>query len=115
MGTFDFARDVFETALSKYEACSERLRGLATHRHSHIALRMYQLAHRRFRNFVRTAPRGLRRGEGCGDTVVTSLERVENAILDVAAEVLALPAASLPLPTTLDPICLFPYVSEAWG
>jgi hypothetical protein len=35
MGTSDFARDVFETALSKYEAYGERLRGLATHRHSH--------------------------------------------------------------------------------
>jgi hypothetical protein len=42
MGTSDFARDVFKTALSKYEACGVRLlRGLAAHRHSDNALRIH--------------------------------------------------------------------------
>jgi hypothetical protein len=38
-------------------------------------------------------------GEGYGDTVVTFLECPDNAILDVAAEILGLLAASLPLNT----------------
>jgi hypothetical protein len=96
MGTSDFARDVFETALSKYEAYGERLRGLATHRHSHIALRIYQHYNRRFGDFVRTVLRGLDRGEGYGDTVATFLERADNATLDVVAEILGLPAIILP-------------------
>jgi hypothetical protein len=41
-------------------------------------------------------PRGLGKGEGYGDTVVTFLERDDNATLDVAAEILGLPAANLP-------------------
>jgi hypothetical protein len=69
MGTSNFARDVFETTLSKYEAYGERLRGLATHQHSHTALRIHQHCNRRFGHFVRTIPRGLGRGEGYGDTV----------------------------------------------
>jgi hypothetical protein len=96
MGTSDFARDVFETALSKYEAYGERSRGLAAHRHSHTALRIHQHFNRRFGHFARTVPRGLGRSEGYGDTVVTFLERGDNATLDVAAEILGLPAASLP-------------------
>jgi hypothetical protein len=51
---------------------------------------------RRFGHFARTVPRGLGRGEGYGDTVVTFLERAHNATLDVAAEILGLLAASLP-------------------
>jgi hypothetical protein len=96
MGTSDFARDVFETALSKYEAYGERRRGLAAHRHSHTALGIHQHYHRRFGHFARTVPRGLGRGEGYGDNVVTFLERTGNATLDVAAEILSLPAGSLP-------------------
>jgi hypothetical protein len=42
MGTSDFARDVFDTALSKNEAYGERPRGLAAHRHSRTALRFHQ-------------------------------------------------------------------------
>jgi hypothetical protein len=96
MGTSDFARDVFETALKKYEAYGEGLRGLAAHRHSHTALRIHHYCNRRFGHFARTAPRGLGRGEGYGDTVVIFLERADNAALDVAAEILGLSAASLP-------------------
>jgi hypothetical protein len=96
MGTSDFARDVFETALSKYEAYGELRRGLAAHRHSHTALRIHQHYHSRFGHFARTVPRGLGRGEGYGDTVVTFLERTGNTTLDVAAEILSLPAGSLP-------------------
>jgi hypothetical protein len=94
MGTSDFSRDVFETAFSKYEAHGERLRGLAAH--SHTALRIHQHCNRRFGHFARTVPRGLGKGEGYGDTVVTFLERADNATLDVAAEISGLPAASLP-------------------
>jgi hypothetical protein len=75
MCTPDFARDVFETALNKYEAYGERLRGLAAHRHPHTALRIHQYCNRRFGHFARTTPRGLGRGEGYGDTAVTFLER----------------------------------------
>jgi hypothetical protein len=59
LGTSDFARDVFETALSKYEPYGDRLRGLAAHRHCHTALRIHQHCNRRFRDFARTVPRGL--------------------------------------------------------
>jgi hypothetical protein len=96
MGTSDFARHVFETALSKYEAYGKRLRGLASHRHSHTALRIHQHCNRRFGHFARTVPRGLGGDEGNGDTVVTFLERADNATLYVVAEMLGLPAASLP-------------------
>jgi hypothetical protein len=96
MGISDFARDVFETALSEYEAYGERLRGLAAHRHSHTALRIHQHCNRRFGHFARIVPRGLGRSEGYGDNVVTFLERADNANLDVAAEILGLRAASLP-------------------
>jgi hypothetical protein len=95
-GTSDFARDVFEAALSKYEAYGERLRGLAAHRHSHAALRIHRKCNCRFGHFARTVSRGLDMGEGYGDTVVTFLERVDNATLDVAAEILGLFAVSLP-------------------
>jgi hypothetical protein len=96
MGTSDFARNVFETALSKHEAYGERLRGLAAHRHSHNALRIHQHCNPRLGDFAHTVPRGLGKGEGYGDTVVTFLESADNATLDVAAEILGLPAASLP-------------------
>jgi hypothetical protein len=96
MGTSDFARDVFESALSKYEAYGERLRGVAAHRHSHTALRIHQHCNRRFGHFTRTVPRGLGRGEGYGDTLVTFLEHADNATPDVAGEILGLPAPSLP-------------------
>ena len=62
-------------------------------------LRIHQHCNRRFGYFVRTpppSPRVLGKGEGYGDTVVTFLERADNATLDVAAEILGLPAASLP-------------------
>jgi hypothetical protein len=90
------ALDVFETALSKREAYGERQRGLATHMHSHTALRIHQNWNRRFGHFARTVPRGHGRGEGYGDTVVTILERADNVTLYVAAEILGLPSASLP-------------------
>jgi hypothetical protein len=97
MGASDFARDVFETALSKYEAYGECLRGLAAHRRiTHSALRIHQHCNRRFGHFPRTVPRGLGKGEGYGDTVVTFLERADNATLHMAAKILDLPAASLP-------------------
>jgi hypothetical protein len=35
-------------------------------------------------------------GEGYGDTVVTFLERADNATLEMAADILGLSAASLP-------------------
>jgi hypothetical protein len=73
MGTSDFPREVFETAVSKSEAHGERLGGLATHRHSHIPLRIHQHCNRRFGHFARAVPRNLgMMGEGYGDTVVTS-------------------------------------------
>jgi hypothetical protein len=87
---------VFETALSKYEAYGERPGVLTAHRHSHTALRIHQHCNRRFGHFAHTVPRGLGRGEGYGDTVVTFLERADNATIDVAAEIFGLPAASLP-------------------
>jgi hypothetical protein len=96
MCTSDFARDVFETALSKYEAYGERLKGQAAHRHSHTALRIHQHSNRRFGHLALTVDLGLGRGGGYGDTVVTFLERADNATLDVAAGILGLSAASLP-------------------
>jgi hypothetical protein len=99
MGTSDFARDVFETALNKYEAYGERLRDLEAHRHSHTALRIHQHCNRRFGHFARKVPRGLGRGEGYGGTVVTFPERAESATLNVAADLLGLLAASLPRST----------------
>jgi hypothetical protein len=90
--TSDFARDLFETAISKYEAYGERLTGLTAHRHS----RIHQHCNHRVGQFARTVPRGLGRGEGYGDTLETFLERTNNATCDVAAEILSLPAASLP-------------------
>jgi hypothetical protein len=81
---------------SKYEACGERLRGLAAHRHSQTALCIHQHCTCRFGHFARTVPRDLGTDEGYGDTVVTFLERADNATLDVAANILGLPAASLP-------------------
>jgi hypothetical protein len=74
----------------------ERLRGLAAHRHCHTALRTHHHCNRRFGHFTRIVPQGLGRGEGYDDNVVTFLERANNATLDVAAEILGLPAASLP-------------------
>jgi hypothetical protein len=102
IGTSDFAGDVFETALSKYEAYGERLRGLAAHRHSYPSLRIHQNFNSRFEHFARTVPRGLGSSEGYGDTVVTFLERADNATLDVAAEILGLPAAGPPRNTRSD-------------
>jgi hypothetical protein len=96
LGTSDFARDVLVMALSKYEAYGKRLRGLAAHRHSHNAHHIHQHCNRRFRHFARTAPRGLGRGEGCGDTVVTFLESAYNATLYMATEILGLPTAYQP-------------------
>jgi hypothetical protein len=55
-GTSNFARDVFETALIKDKAYGKRLRGLAAHRYSHIALRIHQHCNRRFGHFARTGP-----------------------------------------------------------
>jgi hypothetical protein len=60
-------------------------------------LRIHQNCNRRIGHFARTVPRSLGRGEGYGDTFVTFLERADNAtLLDVAAEISGLPAASLP-------------------
>jgi hypothetical protein len=64
MGTSDFARDVFEIVLSKYEAYGERLTGLAAHRHSNIGLRIDKHCNHRFEHFAGTAPRVFGRGEG---------------------------------------------------
>jgi hypothetical protein len=47
MGTSDFDRDVFETALRKYEAYGERLRGPSAHWHSHTAHRIHRHCNRR--------------------------------------------------------------------
>jgi hypothetical protein len=71
-------------------------KGLAAHQHSHTALRIHQHCNRCFGHVARTVPRDLSGGEGYGDTVVTFLERADNSTLDVAAEILGLPAASLP-------------------
>jgi hypothetical protein len=95
MGTSDFDRDAFETALSNYEAYVERLKGLVAHRHSQTPLCTHQHLNRRFGHFACTVPVGLGSGKGYGDTVVTFLERADNATLDVAAEILGLPAANL--------------------
>jgi hypothetical protein len=54
VGTSDYARDVFDTALSKCEAYGERLTGLAAHSHSHTALRINQHCNPRFGLFART-------------------------------------------------------------
>jgi hypothetical protein len=72
IGYIRFARDGFETALSKYEAYGERLRGLAAHRHSHTSLRIHQHCNRRFGHFARTLPRGLGREEAARATVTQS-------------------------------------------
>jgi hypothetical protein len=94
--TSDFARYVFETALKKYEAYGEHLTGLAAHRHSHTALRIHQHCNRCFGHLALTVARGLGMDEGYCDTVEIFLERDGNATLGVAAEILGLPAASLP-------------------
>jgi hypothetical protein len=112
MGTPDFARDVFETALSKYEAYGERLRGLTAHVHSHIALRIRQHCNFRFGHFARTVSHDLGKDDGYGDTVVTFLERNANVTLDGAAGILGLFAASA-YPATRAPRRLFPYISDA--
>jgi hypothetical protein len=96
MGTSNFACNVLETALRKYETYGERLLGLAAHRHSHPALRIHQHCDRRFGYFTRTVPRGLGKGEGYGNTVMVFLKRVDTVTLDRAAEILGLPVASLP-------------------
>jgi hypothetical protein len=84
-------------------AIGQRLRGLAAHRQSHIALRIHQHCNRRFEHFAHIVPRGLairypppQIGEGYGDTVVTFFEGADNATLDVAAEMFGLPTANLP-------------------
>jgi hypothetical protein len=64
--------------------------------HSHNASYIHQYCNRRFRHFARTDPRGLGRGEAYGDTVVTFLECVDNATLDVAAKILGLSCDILP-------------------
>jgi hypothetical protein len=46
---------------------------------------IHQHFNRRFGHFARTVPRGLGMGEGYGDTVVTFLDRADNATLDVSA------------------------------
>jgi hypothetical protein len=116
MGTSDFARDVFDTALSKYEAYGERLRGLAAaHRHSHTALRVHQHCNHRLGHFARTVPRGLGRGESYADIVVTFLERADNATLDAAAEILGLLAASLPRNTRSDMSLPIRFEGMGWG
>jgi hypothetical protein len=86
---------VFGTALSKYEAHGEHL--TAAHQHSHIVLCIHNYRNRRLGHFARMVPRGLgNRGDGYGDTVESFLERTHNATLDMASEILGLPAASLP-------------------
>jgi hypothetical protein len=87
---------VFETTLSKYDAYGERPRVATTRLHSHTALRIHQHCNRHSGHFARTDPCGLGRGEGYGDPVVTFLEGAKNATLDVVAEILGLPGASLP-------------------
>jgi hypothetical protein len=47
-------------------------------------------------HFARTVPRGLGRGKGDGDTVLTFHECAHNVTLDVAAEILGLSAPILP-------------------
>jgi hypothetical protein len=64
MGTSDFARDVFETALRKYEAYGLRLRGLAAHRHYHTALRVHQHCSRRFGHICPHSPPRSWQGRG---------------------------------------------------
>jgi hypothetical protein len=81
LGTSDFARDVFETVLSKYEAYGERIPGLLAHRHSYNAFRIQQHFNRRFGYFARMAPRDLGWGEGYVYTVVTFLERADIPLL----------------------------------
>jgi hypothetical protein len=104
MGTSNFARDVFETTFNKYEAYEECLTCLATHRYPHTPLRIHQHCNRRFGHFDRTVPRGLGTGEGYVDDIfVIFLERADITVtLDVAAEILGLPAASLPRNTRFE-------------
>jgi hypothetical protein len=66
------------------------------HRHSDIAFLIHYHCNRRFGHFARMVPRGLGRGEGYGDTVVTFQERARNATLDVAAMILGLTAPGIP-------------------
>jgi hypothetical protein len=79
----------------KQALCGLWLAGLVAHRHSHIALRIHQRYNRRFGHFVCTVPRGRGKEDGYGDTVEAFHERANNATLDVAAETLGFPAASL--------------------
>jgi hypothetical protein len=113
VGTSDYARYVFETALSKKEAYNELQTGLAGHRNSGTALRIHKHFNRRFGHFARTVPRGLGRGEGYGDTVVTFLERAKMPPLMWRLKYWDFP--QLAYPATLAPRCVFPYVLEAWG
>jgi hypothetical protein len=94
---------VFKPALlSKYEAYGERVTGLAVHEHSRITLQIHQHCNPRFGHFTRTVPRGRGRGKGYGDAVILFLERTNTATLDVAAEIMGLPAASLPRHTRFE-------------
>jgi hypothetical protein len=102
VGTSILARDVFETAFSKCEDYGERLRGLAAHRHSHTAHRIYRHRKRCFGYFACMVPRGHGRGKGYGNTVETFFWRARKATLDVAPEMLGLHTVSLPRNTCSD-------------
>jgi hypothetical protein len=106
---------VLETALSKYEPYGEHLAGLTAYRHSHIALRIHQHCNRRFGRFVRKVPHGLGRGEGDGDTVVTYLERADNATFDVAVEMLDFLVDILPRNTHSEMSLLIRFGGMGWG
>jgi hypothetical protein len=86
---------MLETALSKYDAYGERLADLAAHRHSHTALRIHLCCTRCVGHFARKSLCGLCRGESFNNTVATFLESADTATLDVAAEILGIPAANL--------------------
>jgi hypothetical protein len=87
----------FEPRLTPHRT-RRKCKGLAAHRHSKTALRIHHHCNRRlFGHFARAPPHGLGRGDSSGDTVVTFLERADNATaMYVAAETLGLPAANLP-------------------
>jgi hypothetical protein len=62
-----------------------------------------------------TFPRGLGRGEGYGDTVVTLLERADNSMFNEVAEIFGLPAASLTRNTLSDMSLFIRFKSKGVG
>jgi hypothetical protein len=113
VGTSDFARDMFETALSKYEAYGANQFG-SSPALSHCASYPSTLQPP-LRTFCPYVPPWSWQGRRLLDTDETFFEHADNATLIAAAEILGLPAARLPCNTHSD--MFLPYVLDArgWG